>query len=251
MNTENKTVTTYASILLLTFFALFAIKIFNVSYPLEITTTSRSSELAVIGEGKVEIVPDTAYVDVGITVNNARTVVDAQNTINATNNQILSQMKSLGIKKEDIKTSNYSINPDYSYEGNTSRIRGYNGTVTLSIKVTKLDLISQVIEKATSAGANQVQGTRFEVDKPEKYREQAREEAIANAKEQAQKLAKNLGITLGRVVNIVELSPQDTIPQPYFKTAQLETQALGGGGPTIEPGTQTITSTVTLYFEKK
>ena len=93
-------------------------------------------------------------------------------------------------------------------------------------------------------------GTNYSIDKPENYQEQARSKAITNAKEQAQKLASQLGIRLGKVTNIVE-STIDNGPRPMLYKA--EAMSLGGKAapaPDLQPGTQTITSTVTLYFEK-
>jgi hypothetical protein len=244
MNTKN-----IFSVGLVIFIFLFLIKAFDISYPLTIVNTTRTSELSVIGEGKVEATPDMAYVEAGITINNAQTVDEAQKTINKVNNEIIKSMKSLGINKEDIKTSNYSIYPNYSYENGVNKIAGYNGNVTITIKTKKLTQVSKIIEDSTKAGANQIQGVRFTIDKPENYREKAREEAIKNAKEQAQKLANKLGIKLGKVVNIVESTP-DTI-QPLYRSAAMGLGGTESNSATIEPGSQTITSTVTLYFEKK
>lgn len=232
-------------------FVLFLINFLNISFPVSMTTTSHSSELAVVGEGKIDITPDTAYVDAGIFVNNVKTVQEAQDKITAVNNAIISSMQSLGVKKVDIKTSNFSINPDYLYESGKNQIRGYSGNVTVTIKTSNLPLVSRIIEAATTAGANQVQGARFTIDNPQTYREQVREKAIANAKEQAQKLSHTLGIKLGKITNIIESTP-DSIAYPYMA----KTAAMGLGGapdaqPIIEPGTQSLSSTVTLYFEKK
>ena len=236
-------------ICLIIFIFLFLIKAFDISYPLTIVTTTRTSELSVVGEGKVETTPDMAYVQAGITVDNAKTVDEAQQTINKVNNEIIASMKPLGVSKDDIKTSNYSIRPDYEYDGKSNKISGYNGDVTVTIKTKKLIQISKIIELATKAGANQIQGVEFTIDKPENYREQAREAAIKNAKEEAQKLANKLGIKLGKVTNIVE-SGSDSYPPLSNYSAKLSS-AGGGESATIEPGSQTITSTVTLYFEKK
>lgn len=246
---DKKTVSTYGVIVALTILGLWIVKAFDISYPLTLLTSARSSELAVTGEGKVDVVPDTAYVDVGISVNNARSVSDAQKTVNDTNNKIIAAMKNLGIKKDDIKTANYSIFPNYSYDGGKNKINGYNASVTISIKVIKIDQVSAVISTATASGANQVQGARFVIDKPEVYREKAREAAIKNARDQAAKLGKQLGIRISRVVNIVETTSPD-LPPVYARS--LSSEGIGGGsGPEIQPGTQTITSTVTLYFEKR
>lgn len=234
----------YSLFLFLTLIALLVVKKLDITYPLTITTTTKSTELAVVGEGKVEVVPDTAYIDVGISVNDIETADKAQEMLSSVNNKIIEAVKKLGIAKEEIKTSNYSIYPAYKYEEN--KVTGYNGNATVTIKVRDAKLASQVITEATNVGANQIHGVRFEIDKPEKYREQARDKAIENAKSQAERLAQKLGIRLGKIVNMVESSPDRVYP--FYAN---EKSALGGGSPVIEPGSQTITSTVTLYFERK
>lgn len=237
--------------LLILIAGLYIIKYFNISYPITITTTTKSTELSVVGEGQVEVVPDTAYVDVGVQVDNVASVEVAQKTITEKNNAIVAALKALSIPEEDIKTSNFSVYPNYSYDRGQNNLLGYSGNVSLSIKASDVSMTAKIIEVATSSGANQIQGTRFVVDKPERYREEAREKAIQNAKEQAEKLAKSSGIRLGRVVNIVESSPQSP---PIFMEAKMDASisARGGGELTqFQPGSQTITSVVTLYFEKR
>jgi hypothetical protein len=248
-----KNISTYTTIIVAVscvIAALALIKILNISYPISVTTRTTSGELAVVGEGKIDVVPDTAYIDAGISVQNSATVESVQKTLTDVNNKIIDAMKGLGIDKADIKTSNFSINPNYQYDRSANTISGYNGSATVTIKAKDPKIASRVIEEATKAGANQVNGTRFVVDDPAKYREQARESAIANAKDQANKLAKSLGISIGKVTNIVESSPNSPLSYPMYATKD----AMGAGGgssPNIEPGTQTVTSTVTLYFEKK
>lgn len=229
--------------------ALYLIKAFDISYPLTIVSTTKSTELAVVGEGKVEVTPDTAYVNAGITVDNQANVSEVQTIINTVNNKIIDGLGKLEIKKADIKTSNYSISPNYKYENNSNSISGYNGNATVQVKVRNTQLVSQVIEAVTSAGANQIQGVSFSIDNPDIYREEARDKAIANAKDQAEKMAKNLGINLGKITNIVESSPE----QPVALTNTAYSAEIGGGpvAPVVEPGSQTVSSVVTLYFEKR
>ncbi len=250
---QNKILSLYSLLLLVTLLFLWVINYFNISYPLTITQKQASGELAVVGVGKVDIVPDTASVDLGIVNNDAKTIDEAQSKINSVNNSIVENVKQLGIGAGDIKTSNYSITPNYDYsKGGTGVITGYNGNTTVTIKVKDTAKLPQVIEAGTKGGANQIMGTNYSIDKPENYQEQARQKAIDNAKEQAQKLASQLGIKLGKVTNIVEsTNSPGPLPMLYSK----EAMGMGGGTnapvPDLQPGTQTITSTVTLYFDKK
>jgi uncharacterized protein YggE len=229
-------------------FALILIDIFHISYPISVITSSRSSELSVVGEGKVDVVPDSAQVNLGIMVTNKPTVAEVQAIMDQTHNGIVAAMEELGIKKQDITTSSYSINPLLDYSDNQNKQIGFSGAASLSVKVRKTALLAQVIQEATAAGANEVQGTSYSVENPDKYREQAREQAISNAKEQAKKLAKTLGIRLGKVTNIVE-SNVNGGPIMYDKAVPAMGMG-GGGGPEMQPGSQTISSVVTLYFEK-
>ena len=239
----------FIAVIFVSLVALYLVKVFDISYPLTLVTSSKSSELAVVGEGKVEAVPDTAYVDAGITVNKASSVDEAQKKINDTNNKIIAGLKAIGIEKADIKTSNYSISPNYNYVNNENKLDGYNGNATITIKVRDQQMASKVIETVTTAGANQIQGYRFVVDKPELYREQARNAAIQNAKDKAAKIAKDLGIKLGKITNIIESSSSNNLV--YYKALPLSGGGMGGSnGVNIEPGSQTVTSEVTLYFEK-
>ena len=240
----------FLSFVIILIVGLAAANFFKVRIPVSVVTSNQSNEFAVIGEGKVDIVPDTAFVDLGVSVNGVSTVKEAQSSIDTINNAVIEAVKRLGITKENVKTTNYSINPNYTYENGKDRINGYNGNATITVKTSKTDLVPKIIEVATAVGANQVQGARFSVEKPEAYRAQARNKAIANARAQAKQLATDLGIKLGKVINMVEATGNVGGPFPEMKSSVAMGMG-GGGGPVIEPGTQTISSTGALYVERK
>ena len=246
MNTKTIWLSFFCIILFLS-----CIKIFDISYPLKVTVSNTSQELAVVGEGKVDVVPDTAYIDVGITVSNAKTVEEARGRIDTINNQLVESLKKLKISSQEIKTTNYSISPTYTYENNINSISGYDGNATITVKTKKTEIVPLIIEEATKAGANQINNTRFIVDSPEKYRESAREKAISNAKDQAEKIAKSLGIKLGRVTNVVESTSGGVSPMDTGVYAKMSGAGGSGMVPSLESGSETITSIVTLYFEKR
>src|SRR3989338_11199729 len=87
---------------------LFLVNFFNISYPISVSSRAVSGELSVVGEGKVDVVPDTATIQAGITAE-GKTVQEVEGKINEINNKIVSALERLGIDKKDIKTSNYSI----------------------------------------------------------------------------------------------------------------------------------------------
>lgn len=243
--------TTYIAIVAVTITALALIKTFNISYPLTVTNLSSSNHLSVVGEGKVEALPDLAVIDAGIVVANSPTVEAVQSEIRNKNTAIVDDLKkNFGVNDKDIKTSNFNVYPNQDYNpGSGGKITGYNGNATLSIRVRDTQKVNDIVAALTKSGANQINSINYSIEDPDKYREQARDEAIQNAKQQAEKLASSLGIRLGKVVNVIESGNQNDYPGSVM--AREASGYGGGGGNSVQPGSQTVTSVVTLFFEKR
>lgn len=214
------------------------------------TTTEKQSTFNVTGESEIVTVPDEAKVTVGITVNRP-TIAAAQEEANRVTTALTEQLQGLGVNKEDIKTTNYNVRPEYDFQNPGQRIIGYVVDSNLRVKTQNLDLVSQIIDTATAAGANQVHGVQFTLseDKQEELTKQAREEAIDDAQENAKELAQLAGMKLGRIVNVMESGGGQ--PPVFYADMALRSEARGGEGtPTpIEPGSTNFTYTVTLSYE--
>lgn len=216
------------------------------------TSTQKQSTFDVTGQSEMTVVPDEAKVNLGVTVNRL-SVAQAQQEMNTKINAISNKLQELGIKKEDIKTQNYSIYPDYDYRNERQIITGYHASTTLQVSLKDFEKMNQVIDEATALGANQLGGISFDLStqKENQLKTEARKEAIEDAKNNAQELAKLSGMKLGRIVNIWETPNYD--PQPYLNARAEYDLAAGLGGaaePTsIEPGSTSYTYAVTLSFE--
>jgi len=283
--------------------SLIVINVLNISYPIEIRhRQDNQGDFFVTGEGEVEVVPDVAQVSAGVRVSLAQTAEDARERMTRINNKLIDRVKALGVAEADIKTTNFSVSPEYDYsvkpkplplleQGAASsvesgasgvaegpppedisderlqnvefpdesvlgsrdgRIVGYNGNVTLTIKIRDKDNVSKVLNAITASGANQLGSVSFVVDEIDEFEDKAREAAIKDAKARAKKIAKQAGMKLGDVTNVVEGGSA----QPYYYDAAVSERALGGvpavqTDPDIQSGTRTVRSTVTLYFERK
>lgn len=234
---------------ILTFFLLlFVYTKFAPPLPFSITsvTTQKSQTFDVSGEGKVTVKPDTAFVTAGIQ-SQAQTVKQAQEQINSTINKVSEGLKQLGIDAKDIQTTNYNVYPNYDYLGNTQRVNGYTAGTNLSIKVSDIDKINQVIDTATANGANQMSGVSFDVSDKTKLESEAREKAVEAAKKKATEASRIAGFRLGRIINYSENFQGFGGPIPLLERA-LDTKV--SGTPTeVEPGSKDITVTVTLSYE--
>lgn len=223
---------------------------FTPSLPISSVVTQKQDQFTVTGEGKVTVVPDTGIVSVGVNLTRT-TVKSAQSEVNGIINKIIAELQKLNIESKDIKTENYSVYPEYDYTAGTPRVTGYRVSADLRITVRELDKLNQVIDSATSAGANTIGGITLTVDdkRAEDLRQQAREEAVKQAKSKAVSLSSAAGISLGKIINIQESSP--VTPGPLLMAADKVGRGGGGESTEIQPGSTDITSTITLTYETR
>lgn len=222
------------------------------SLPITSVVTQKQDFFTVSGEGKVTAVPDTAVIELGINTSES-SVKDAQSKANTVIASISTALQEMGINKADIKTTNYNVYPQYDYRpGVVNKINGYQVNANLSVTVREIDKANNVIDTATNKGANTVGGIQLTVndDKQKELLQQAREEAVKEAKMKAESLAKAAGISLGKIINIQESSP--SMPRPMFAMAEKAVGAGGGNdGTQIQPGSTDIVSSVTLFYETR
>lgn len=219
--------------------------------------TTKTDLFSASGEGKVTAVPDQATVAVGIT-QQSQTVSEAKNKVNQSNDNIIKDLKKLGLSDKDIKTTDYSVSPNYSQQigiampmlptTGQQTITGYTVTQNLDINVQPIEKANQVVDIATKDGANLVGGVNFTFsDQLSKSLEsQATEQAVNNAKTKAQALAKVAGINLGKVVNVVENNGGQPIP---MMTADIAAKTDQSAPTNITPGQNSLTVDVVLYYE--
>lgn len=214
-------------------------------------TTQKDSAFSVTGESSISTEPDKVEVTLGVS-KQERDIKVAQQSANQIIDGIKKSLIGLGVQADDIKTQNYSINPSYDWNNPGRPITGYSVEVSLLVSMTDFAALNQAIDAATAAGANQIGGIRFTLseEKEAQVKSQAREEAIANAKKNANDLAQLSGIKLGRVINVTEGSNVGGPVMPFAARDAVMNAGAGGGAPTnIEPGKTNYDFTVTLSYE--
>lgn len=211
-------------------------------------TTTKQNLFQAQGTGEVAAIPNTAEISLGVT-RTADTVEDAQNQTNTAVTNILNAIKKLGIDTKDIKTTDYSVNPQYNYNVGTQTITGYTVTQNIDVKLSPIEKASKALDVATANGANLVGGLTFTLDDTtmQKLEDQARQKAVDAAKQKAQSLANAAGMKLGQIVNVEETPSEIPLPRPLLMGAGV---AQANSAPTQLPtGESTISSTVTISYE--
>jgi len=212
--------------------------------------TTKNSSFQADGTGKATGVPDTALISVGITQNSS-TVEDAQTKVNQAAAKIISDIEKLGINEKDIKTADYSVNPEYDYSKGGQTITGYSVQQQLDIKVKPIEKVNNVIDTATTDGANIVNGVSFTFsdDMQNKLETAARLQAVNNAKTKAEGLANAAGIRLGKVIDVSEQNNSVIVPVRNDLTPVMGGAQKVGAPTNITPGQNSVDITVTLSYE--
>lgn len=220
-----------------------------VSINQKLNTATTTNTVSFSGEGKVLAKPDVAIVDFSI-VTEAATSKAAQDANSEKSNKVADFLKKQKIEDKDVKTITYNIYPKYSYPRNEApKIEGYRVEQAIRTKVRDLGSVSSVLDGVVAAGANQIGNLSFEIDEPEKLKEQARELAINDAKNKADTLKNQLGIKLSRIINFSE--GVIGYPVPMYESAMLGKGGGIGGGPSVPSGENEITVDVTITYQIK
>ena len=208
--------------------------------------------IAVTGEGKVFTAPDVAELSLGIQTGRQPSAAAAMAKLQQGMSAVFASIKGQGVEEKDIRTESFYLNPVYDYTEEGQVFRGFEANQSLRVKVRNLDKATDVLSAATSAGANQAGSINFTVDDPEAKRAEAREKAIAQAKEKAEKLAGDLGMRLGKIEGFNEGGSYGGPPVMMMRSKE----GVGGGGgvgaaPPLPAGEQEIVVQVTLTYELK
>jgi uncharacterized protein YggE len=229
-----------------------------------------SNTITVSGHGEVFATPDIAEFTFSV-VSDKTTVADAQADATAKINAITAYLTAAGISKDDIQTTDYSIQPQYDYQtavcpqvapvtnGAASSVaycppgqqvlKGYEVDQTTTVKVRDTSKAGDLLTGVGSKGATQVSGLNFTFDNPDAVQDQARDKAIADAKSKADTLAKELGVSLVRVVSYNENSNPGPIYYKALNASAGATASVPAASPDISVGQNDVTSDVSITYE--
>ncbi len=249
---------TTAFILLVVFLAVASIKeLKSISYVG--ANPSMTNTINVSGTGDAVAIPDIATFSFSVT-ETAKTVALAQAAMTTKVNAAMKAVKDGGVADKDIQTTSYSINPHYEYQNSVcttyscppskSVLTGYDVSESVQVKIRDLAKAGTLFTTIGGLGVQNVNGLTFSVDNPDSVNAEARAEAISKAQSKANELAKQLGVSL---VRIVSFSENNNRPSPMVyglgvmkADSTASNQAIA---PEIATGEQKITDTVDITYE--
>lgn len=229
------------------------------SYAKSVQPSSFKS-FTVTGEGKVTAIPDVATFTATVITEGGKDLSSLQKENSDKSNKVVSYLKSLKIEAKDIKTTGFDVEPRYEYYNCVSggvcppaTIVGYTIRQSVSVKIRDFNIIGDALSNVVKNGANSVSALSFTLDKRDEAVNKAKAEAITKAKERAKAMAKAGDFRLGDLLSIDEVGY--SVPMAaYDRAGGVSNEMLKAtveSTPTIEPGSQEITETVSLRYEIK
>ena len=169
--------------------------------PVQAEESRRSANVS--GQGEVSVKPDRARISLAVDTANIQ-LRKAEEETNRIVRAYLAELKSLGLKDEQISTAGVSINPEFVWDDKArqQRLVTYHARREIDLRVDDLQQIGDVILKATMVGINQVNPPTLESSKSKELSRQALVKATEDARAKAQLLADTLGVKLGAVRSI-------------------------------------------------
>ncbi|OGZ16600.1 MAG: hypothetical protein A3H76_04180 [Candidatus Lloydbacteria bacterium RIFCSPLOWO2_02_FULL_54_12] len=218
--------------------------------------------ISVSGDGEAYAAPDIATVSFSIT-NESKQSTEARKVVDEKMKKIHDFLTASGVLEKDIKTTGYNLSPKYEWQEQRivciaypcdqppgkQVLTGYEVTQSVEVKVRKLDDAGKILGGLSDNGATNLSGLNFMVENEDAVQREAREEAIAKAKTKAEELAKDLGVSLVRIVSFNE---GGNYPIYYGRaSAKMELMSADSGMPPadIPVGENKYTSNVTIVYE--
>lgn len=211
---------------------------------------SPQTTISVSGKGEVIVKPDIATFSFGIQ-EESLVVDEAQTKVAQSENEILGFLDKNGVAKDDVKVSGYNIYPRYDYARSSGKqtLAAYVVSESVEVKVRKIGDAGKLIGSLGELGATNMSGLSFSVDKIDDVTKQARDKAIVDAKANAEKLAKELGVALARIVSFSENNGGYPVPMYFAKAESFGMAASDRATPELPSGTNKITSNVSITYE--
>lgn len=170
---------------------------------------SSARVITVSGNAAVRVAPDQVTITLGVETWNANLALAKTENEQRIKSMIVAA-GAHGVTSKDVQTDYISIEPEFKDEhderGYTSgrSLKGYHVRRSAVVTLRDVSKFEPLLTAVVEAGANHVQGIRFETTQLRKFRDQARSLAIKAAREKAVALAAELDQKIGRPESISE-----------------------------------------------
>jgi uncharacterized protein YggE len=199
-------------------------------------TGQRTIQISAVGDATGE--PDQAVVTLGVSAV-AASADDARNQVAANVSTMRTALRDAGVADDQIQTTSFFIGEERVNDETDSRL--FRATHLFQLTLTDTESVGELIDTAIENGATNVQRVQFTLstERSRELRATALEDAMANARAQADTVATAASLSISGVHSV---ETGDLSVGPVFRDAAANAET------TIEPGPVTVTAQVTVVY---
>ncbi|HEX8392592.1 MAG TPA: SIMPL domain-containing protein [Longimicrobium sp.] len=207
--------------------------------------------LRVTGTGEVRAAADQAVADFAVETR-AATAREAGTQNASAMERVIAALVRAGVPRDRIDTRDYNVFPEYDprprQEGGEPVIMGYRVSNTVSVTLYELDRVGGVIDAALAAGVNRVNGVRFGLRDPQRFRQRAIADAVRRARADAESMATALNVQLGAVREAQTGADVYAPPPQPMLMARMAGAEMADAATPITPGELVVRATVSVVY---
>ncbi len=183
------------------------------------TCALENGTISVTGLGEYKAAPDQALLNFEVNAQDS-TASAARTKAEAAVSAFLKALDSLKLPQGAVTADNLTVTARYSYQDGKNELIGFQGRRTVSVTLDDFSLIGAVTDLAFKNGINEAAGFTYQLKDPKAAQQQARQLAIADAKQKAQELADGFEVKLGRPCQLSYGSAPIAFPRPMLLAAR-------------------------------
>lgn len=209
-----------------------------------LSATAQGADRMIVVTGSAEKGMDPNMVSMVVEVwSKAPTAKQAQQLAASQYKQVKKTFDDFKLKKEDVQTDNYSLNPEYIYDSKAqqNKLVGFRVVQTSVVTLRKVDeagtfLDNLITEKKSQESGVNVNSINWDSDKRNDVEVSALGDAVRAAKVKAEEIAKAAGVKIKNVARISHGTSSVNPPMPVMRNFALK--AASDSAPTELSGGQ-------------
>jgi uncharacterized protein YggE len=207
--------------------------------------------VSVSGQGEVSAEPDLAHVTLGVQARRP-TMAEARKEVATTVDRVLALCKDLKIDPRYVNATRVQVQPDYSWDERNRKqvLLGYIVSRDVQVELRDLEQLGPLIERAVSAGVNQVSDPMLDSTQRKQLERQAMTLAVQDARLNAETLAKAAGVGLGGVRTMSASGAPPVMPMYRSKMVMADAAAAPPAPEaSYQPGEMRFSASVSAEYD--
>jgi uncharacterized protein YggE len=206
--------------------------------------------VAVSGQGEIQAEPDRASVTLGVEARKPK-MEEARAEVQKSVDAVLKLTRDLKIDPKHVRATRVSVQPEYNWDNNARErhLIGYFVSRQIEIDLRDLEKLGQLLERAVDLGVNQIGDPQLDSSKRRDLEREALAKAVADARLNAETVAKAAGARLGAPRTIAANTGFTPPPMPMVRQKAMMAEAASDAAQSYQSGQMAFTGTVQVEFD--